>query len=234
MNTRRDYYKILQVHADAAPEIIKVSYRTLMQKMKLHPDLGGDQAEAALINEAYAVLSNPSTRAQYDKLLGLARQPIQTKAANVKAREQSIPAGKEKVVCLFCKQANIIGKQATLEELHCFTCRSPLRFIDFDPHWVGHRAARSTRNNLAIEFKVNHAAGKVLTGLVEDLSPTGMRFSSQYPLRMGNIIKIDNAELSAVASVMRCENNQNKCVTAVKFLSLKIHKSRGTFISHRV
>ena len=42
--------------------IIRGSYRTLMQQLKHHPDLGGDTATAALINEAYAVLSNPDKR----------------------------------------------------------------------------------------------------------------------------------------------------------------------------
>ncbi len=237
MNARRDYYKILHVHSDADPEIIKVSYRTLMQTLKLHPDLGGDHAEAALINEAYSVLSNPSSRAHYDKLLGLARRPITTKL-NSRAKstvKETIPAGKEKVICLFCKQSNIISKlNPTNEELHCFVCRSPLRFIDFDPQWLGHRATRSARHNLELEFKINYSAGKKLLGQVEDLSPTGMRFSSDYPLRMGNIIQIETRELSAVASVMRSEELQGKYYAGVKFLSLKIHKARGTFISQRV
>lgn len=237
MSGRRDYYKILHVHSDADPEIIKVSYRTLMQKLKLHPDLGGDQAEAALINEAYSVLSNPSSRAHYDKLLGLARQPIRAKpkVQPKKTAKDTIPANKEKLICLFCKQSNIIAKlNPSIEELHCFVCQSPLRFIDFDPQWVGHRAARSARQNVELEFNINHNAGKKLLGQVEDLSPTGMRFSSDYPLRMGNIIKMETRELSAVGSVMRCEEIRGKCYVGVKFLSLKIHKARGTFISQRV
>ncbi len=56
---------------EAPPEIIKASYRSLMSKLKLHPDLGGDHEIASLINQAYAVLSDPERRRQYDKTLNL-------------------------------------------------------------------------------------------------------------------------------------------------------------------
>ncbi len=63
---RRNYYRILNVQPDASLDIIRNSFRTLMQKLKLHPDLGGNAQEAAIINEAYQVLSDPEQRAKYD------------------------------------------------------------------------------------------------------------------------------------------------------------------------
>ncbi|MEM7027813.1 MAG: DnaJ domain-containing protein [Pseudomonadota bacterium] len=63
---RRNYYRILNVQPDAPFEIIKNNYRTLMQKLKLHPDLGGNVEQASIINEAYQVLSNTERRARYD------------------------------------------------------------------------------------------------------------------------------------------------------------------------
>ena len=62
-NNRRNYYRLLHVQPDAPGEVIKASYRTLMQKLRQHPDLGGDDCNAALLNEAYAVLTNPERRA---------------------------------------------------------------------------------------------------------------------------------------------------------------------------
>ena len=38
-----------------------------MHRLKMHPDLGGDHERAALINEAFATLSNPLKRAEYDR-----------------------------------------------------------------------------------------------------------------------------------------------------------------------
>ena len=37
-----------------------------MQQLNAHPDLGGDETEAALINRAYAVLSNSDKRKEYN------------------------------------------------------------------------------------------------------------------------------------------------------------------------
>lgn len=61
-----DYYEILQVHPRASQEMIKKAYRTLMGEMGAHPDLGGDEERAKLINEAYSVLGEPELRAGYD------------------------------------------------------------------------------------------------------------------------------------------------------------------------
>lgn len=68
MKNRRNYYRLLHVGRDAPTAVIQASYRALMQRLKMHPDLGGDHAQAALINEAYATLSDPAKRAAYDRL----------------------------------------------------------------------------------------------------------------------------------------------------------------------
>ena len=64
-----DYYKILGVNKNAAQDEIKKAYRKLAQKY--HPDKAkGDKKEAEeqfkKISEAYAVLSNPEKRKDYD------------------------------------------------------------------------------------------------------------------------------------------------------------------------
>ena len=81
---RRNHYRVLHVQPDAPPEVIRSTYRTLMQKLKLHPDLGGDHWTAVHVNAAYAVLSDPVRRAAYDRELlasydiaTLSRGPLQ-------------------------------------------------------------------------------------------------------------------------------------------------------------
>ena len=74
MKNKRNYYRLLQVQPDAPYEIIRASYRTLMKELKSHPDLGGENPHAYLINEAYETLSDSAKRAEYDKKLKI--QPI--------------------------------------------------------------------------------------------------------------------------------------------------------------
>ena len=64
----KNYYEILKVDKKAPQEVIHAAYRTLMGKLKKHPDLGGDEEEAKLINQAYQVLRDPRSRSDYDNL----------------------------------------------------------------------------------------------------------------------------------------------------------------------
>ena len=66
---KRDYYEVLGVPKDADDAALKKAYRTLAKKY--HPDTnpGDKEAEAKFkeASEAYAVLSDPEKRRQYDQ-----------------------------------------------------------------------------------------------------------------------------------------------------------------------
>ncbi len=68
--TQKDYYQILSVNKNAASKEIKEAYRKLA--FKYHPDRNKENGEAAekmkIVNEAYAVLSSPEKRREYDAL----------------------------------------------------------------------------------------------------------------------------------------------------------------------
>lgn len=64
-----DPYKILKISRDAPDEVIRAAYKVLASKY--HPDKNpGDEASARMmqhINDAYALLSNPIRRSEYDR-----------------------------------------------------------------------------------------------------------------------------------------------------------------------
>lgn len=66
----KDFYRILEVHPEASPEVIHKAYRTLAQRS--HPDRYHVTDKARLeermktLNEAYETLSNPQRRKLYD------------------------------------------------------------------------------------------------------------------------------------------------------------------------
>ncbi len=69
--TERTYYDVLGVAADAPDIVIKAAFRALAKEY--HPDRAGGQAmdpeKFIEIQNAYAVLSNPESRSEYDARL---------------------------------------------------------------------------------------------------------------------------------------------------------------------
>jgi curved DNA-binding protein CbpA len=66
MNSLQDHYAVLGVAPTADPEVIRAAYRVLAQRH--HPDRSPHSDGSAMIrlNQAYAVLSCPQRRAEFD------------------------------------------------------------------------------------------------------------------------------------------------------------------------
>jgi curved DNA-binding protein CbpA len=60
-----DLYRVLGVRPDASMAEIKAAYR--FKAAKLHPDKGGNADAFRKVAEAYRVLSDPQSRARYDR-----------------------------------------------------------------------------------------------------------------------------------------------------------------------
>ena len=72
MDSSKDYYGILGILPTAEDIVIRAAYKALVQRY--HPDRADNQAKAnetiKELNEAYAVLSDPKSRKEYDDLVG--------------------------------------------------------------------------------------------------------------------------------------------------------------------
>src|SRR6266571_4187112 len=70
VDTPKNYYAILGVPTNTDNDTLKRAYRQLARRY--HPDLAGPEGalEMKRINRAYAVLSDPEKRQQYDTVIG--------------------------------------------------------------------------------------------------------------------------------------------------------------------
>ena len=92
MQSEQDYYEVLHITPDASETEIKKAYRTLA--FRYHPDRNkpGQDASKKMkeINEAYATLSDPIKRREYDIPRGYRRRvPKFEKGSKVKVSSGS-------------------------------------------------------------------------------------------------------------------------------------------------
>ncbi len=233
MKNRRNYYRILHVQPDAPREVIRSSYRTIMHKMRTHPDLGGDEANAALVNEAYSVLSNETERASYDQL----RQSADwsRSAANDPPLGELVLGAAQQTACAFCA--------APVAEAHddqgltgfCPGCDSPLAPVaDIVMEDSDRRAIARIPKQLGIAFCTHWPQLSPHSGIANDISLTGMRFGTEVFMARDQIVKIDSAALKAVARVVRCQPLASRWEVGVHFLNLCFARAKGSFVHERV
>lgn len=233
---RRNYYRILYVQPGAPHAVLKSSYRALMLSLEMHPDRGGEHWNAALINEAYGVLSDPTKRAEYDLTLDLAwhvgkrqtagRDPSSEFDAEPYGR--SAPSGIGDLLCLFC------GAETpdSITTGVCPTCRSPLTPAGASHlEASGRRAARRIANDGDIAYFVDWPQPAPGQGRIVDLSPGGLRFVSSEPIKVHQIIKLEGSLLDAVARVATCRESDGSWEIGVQFYTVRFHQFRGTFLS---
>jgi len=236
---RRNYYRVLHVQPDAPTEIIRASYRTLMQKLRFHPDLGGDQWDASIINEAYEVLRCPHLRRKYDEQLRKARRDVNPVTRRSSSRSmlksglrQAHSHRASSKHCIFCGTENKTGARSPSHQPQCRRCHSPLANVTTrKDRNAERRAVRRFLLKDEIPFLTQWPQLKPHKGRVVDLSPMGMQFTAQHSLKANQIIKLDGRGLSAVARVVRCSKNDSDPNTAyligVQFLTLS-NKVRAT------
>jgi DnaJ domain len=221
-----DYYGLLHVQADAPVEIIRSSYRTLMQSLRNHPDLGGDHERAAMINAAYAVLTDPDKRAAYDREC--------LAAARAEPAGDDIPGAAGRGRCLFCGAPQ--KPDSELERFDaCARCASPA--YSASRHQLDRLGQRSLHRNDKrgpVAFFTRWPQAAPFRADMLDLSLNGMQLSSDVRLVQGQLIKIDADACRALGRVAYCRPAGNgRWSSGIEFVTLRFTQSRGSFVSAR-
>jgi hypothetical protein len=223
MKNRLNYYRILQVQPDAVPEIINSSYRIMMRELKKHPDLGGSTDEAALLNEAHHVLSDPVQRAAYDN--ELFHQFIQSP----RARAEKPVAWAS---CPICQCP--LSQEAAPGDM-CPRCRMPLP--SDRPMEPTKLKGRSFERKTISDHIHYYAAwpGKAKQGRMIDFSPKGVRFIAGEALTVGSVLKISCKLFEASGKITHVNEEISvgkRCYSVgVCFFAVRFTESRGTFFS---
>lgn len=222
---RRNYYRILHVQPDAPVEIIRASYRTLMQRLRAHPDLGGDHWNAALINEAYQVLTHAARRAAYD----LEFKAVRRRAMPARDPGETIHTASARAGCFFCGVQPTGLRPLTVNDM-CSNCRSPLYPADrrkLNRDGMRNISRLSRRHPLVIFSRWPQAQAH--TGESRDISLHGIRFVTAEALAAGGLAKIDSDICRAVARIINVRPNDGgdgRWMVGAEFLSVVFPRPR--------
>lgn len=98
MNSFQDHYAVLGVAPTADPEVIRAAYRVLAQRH--HPDRNASTDGSAMVrlNQAYAVLSCPKRRAEFDVGQRRTHAHAQANPYNAYARASTTQMPRSRVV----------------------------------------------------------------------------------------------------------------------------------------
>lgn len=254
---RRNFYRLLYVQPEAPPEVIKASYRALMSTLRGHPDLGGDPERAALLNAAYAVLSDPQQRREYDKRL---RRPLRQAtaapqpdpAAPASGRGRPAPASAAaqapapapapapddrawlaRRCCPFCSQSFTALPKA---DTRCIRCDSPLMPAPApdEPRGagelLGRRRSERYPRDMVVRVRLGHVPGERAARL-RDLSFTGLSLHTEFPVPRGTMLQVGAAGFDTVAQVIDCRRAGAGHTLHARLLTLQLRRSvRGVYV----
>lgn len=238
MTADTNYYEVLGVRRHAAADDIRRRYRHLMQKDAHHPDLGGDTETAALINKAYAVLTNPELREQYDATLDVLSCIATGIPGGIDSGIETAHSLDPTRECVFCGTPHGC---VTIDDPDsgCQTCGSPLHRVTADRlERLDKRAIARIPRNLAVRYFTDWRQADPLAGQIEDLSLNGLRLVSRAAIRPGHTIRLVSNMLEAVGHVVRSSPRRTgwrtEHVTGVAFVTMRMAQTVGGFVSDRV
>ncbi|MDD2661160.1 MAG: DnaJ domain-containing protein [Methylococcales bacterium] len=241
MKNRRNLYRILYVQPEAPIEIIKASYRSLMTKLNAHPDLGGDHESAVLINQAYAILSDPVKRRQYDEMLfsrksQMRGRPVQKEFGVNQSgwNGDKEPSSAALHSCLFCAADLSFSPRVNK---HCIHCASPLTPAQPVPdgrlrELFGRRSSVRIAKAGAVVIYPNwpHTG---YPAQLRDLSPSGISMLTKYGARSGQVLKFNSDNLHGIARVVSVQANGANFLLHALFLTAEYVSKSGVFVTEK-
>ena len=171
---QEDYYRVLGVDQNATDRQIKEAFRTLA--FKYHPDRNKENPVAVenmkKVNEAYAVLSNPAKKREYDTLKTQFGSSAYTHFRN-NYSEQDIFSGSD-VNHIFEEMAKAFGLRGSNEIFKEFYGRGVQQFEFKNPrgfargYVFGNSSKEGTQGRVAFPF--SGKKGKALRFLLQKIS----------------------------------------------------------------
>ncbi len=233
---RRNYYRILQVQPEAPPEVIKASWRALMHAGRAHPDLGGDPAAAALLNEAYAVLGDSERRRDYDRSLDLARMrsTARTGSAGPGPRgpvRRIDPTQWRSERC--CPMCHAPLPAALRIDSRCVRCDAPLAPAPVassgERELLGRRSAvRRPRTDAAA--LLTDWRGVPIDARLIDLSLGGAGLFAGAAVSPGTAVRVLTGSIDGVARVVACHRSQAQWRVRVQWLTARPLAGKGVWV----
>lgn len=230
---RRNFYRVLQVQPDAPDVTISASYRALKQYQP---------QDSALLDEAYRTLSNSAARKQYDAIFSsYTLRDRKSEAANpdlpvVTSTSDSLTNFLEAdraiinlTYCFFCNTPHAPQTEYYLHET-CLECASPLHALTH-----GHfESSRRWLGRIPVAGKFSFYLfwpSKPSIGIFQDLSPAGVRFTTDAMLNPKDIIKIDAPNFQAVAEVTYTRAEKSGLSVGTRFITAIFDRRQGSFVT---
>ena len=212
------------MQSDAPPEVIKAAYRALIATR--HPDVGGDEYQAVLLNDAYAVLSDPVERAAYDARR-VARDAARPGAPPAWPVPPSAPPAH---VCPMCR----LGRPVHIAlATRCARCRAPLAVVRVaalcETPMDRRGMPRVSKSDWAIMY-VDWQSDAIDVRM-RDLSLDGIGVYCGLDLPVRRIVRIVGHSFDVVATVVGCRRLNAVFTLHASLMTSMFAQSTGSFVS---
>ncbi|MCC6246014.1 MAG: J domain-containing protein [Gemmatimonadaceae bacterium] len=224
---RRNYYRLLHVQADAPAEVIKAAYRALIALH--HPDKGGTHETAAMLNEAYAVLSDEARRTAYDAK----RATKLHRPATDAARPSAPPKDGADVVRRGCPMCRSPLPAVIHAATRCARCQSPLAPIQRTNSSAGGSERRALRRISKSDWGLLHLEwpSEAIDVRMRDMSLDGISLYCGAAVTIGRTVRIVGENFDVVADVVSCRRVSNVFTVHARLVTAAF-KSGGFVSAH--